>query len=76
MKFTLCSYLAPAGRTCADPSPLLRHYTSFSQAAAENARSRVLIGYHFTHATTVGTARGTKLGKLTVRNYLQPRDRH
>ena len=67
MKFALCSYLAPAGRTCTDTSPLLRHYTSFSQAAAENARSRVLIGYHFTHATAVGTARGTKLGKLTVR---------
>ena len=76
MKFTLCSYLAPAGRTCTDPSPLLRHYTRFSEAAAENARSRMLIGYHFTHATTVGTARGTKLGNLTVRNHLQPRHRH
>ena len=72
MRFSLCSYLLPAGEDCTDATPTLRHFQSFSQAASENARSRVLIGYHFTHATTVGTERGTKIGSFTVRHALQP----
>ncbi|TCO30086.1 PAP2 superfamily protein [Kribbella steppae] len=72
MNFSLCSYTALAGSTCTDANPAIRHYTSFSQASNENARSRVLVGFHFTHATTEGAQHGTKIGRLTVNNYLQP----
>ena len=42
-----CGVKLPAGSTCADPTPVLRSYTSFSQAATENALSRIFIGFHF-----------------------------
>ncbi len=73
MNFTLCSFTALPGSTCTDASPEIRHFTSFSQAAGENARSRVLVGFHFTHATTEGVKHGTKIGQLTVNTYLRPR---
>ena len=38
--------------------PVLRSYTSFTQAAAENAYSPVLVGFHFRNATAEGTAYG------------------
>jgi hypothetical protein len=60
--FQDCSVTRPAGSTCADPTPVLRTYTSFSQAADENAYSRVLIGFHFRHATQEGNAYGHKIG--------------
>ncbi|GAA1520225.1 vanadium-dependent haloperoxidase [Kribbella lupini] len=73
MNFSLCSFTLLPGSTCTDASPVIRHFTSFSQAADENARSRVMVGFHFSHATTEGTAHGLKIGRLTVGNYLQPR---
>ena len=73
MDFSLCSFTVLPGSTCTDASPVIRHFTKFSQASAENARSRVLVGFHFTHATTEGEKHGTKIGQLVVRNYLQPR---
>jgi hypothetical protein len=73
MNFTLCSFTLLPGSTCTDTSPVIRHFTSFSQASDENARSRVLVGFHFTHATTEGIEHGTKIGRLTVNSYLQPR---
>ena len=53
----------------------MRSFTSFSQAAAENADSRVLVGFHFRHATTSGTTHGTKIGRYVVRNLLEPAHR-
>ncbi len=47
ISFQDCGVTLPAGSTCSDPSPVLRSYTSFSQAATENAYSRILIGFHF-----------------------------
>jgi PAP2 superfamily len=73
MQFSSCSYTLPAGSGCTDATPVVRHFTSFSQAAAENARSRVLVGFHFTHATTVGTKHGRQIGNFTVRTSLQLR---
>lgn len=70
--FELCSYTLPAGQTCTDPSPTLRSFHSFSHAAAENADSRVLVGFHFRHATTSGTTHGLKIGRYVVHNYLEP----
>jgi hypothetical protein len=73
VRFELCSFTVPAGGRCSDDHPIWRSYDSFSEAAKENARSRVLVGFHFTHATKVGTEHGTKIGRYVVRNYLQPR---
>src|SRR4029453_13189333 len=45
--FTACSRTLPAGNKCDDATPVLRSFSSFSQAADENALSRILIGIHF-----------------------------
>jgi hypothetical protein len=72
LSFSLCSYTVTAN-TCEDDSPLTRHFTRLSQAAAENAWSLVLIGYHFRHATTVGLDHGTAIGDRVVRHAMAPR---
>jgi len=73
ISFQDCGVTLPVGKTCSDPTPALRSYTSFSQAAAENAYSRVLIGYHFRKATEEGTAYGRKIGERAVALYLRPK---
>lgn len=40
----------------------VRRFNSLSEAARENADSRVFVGYHFRHATDVGLAQGRKVG--------------
>ena len=70
--FTTCSTTLPAGSTCNDPHPVTRTFTSFSQAAEENALSRILVGYHFRNAINHGLAHGRKLGHHTFVHYLRP----
>ncbi|NOT55351.1 MAG: vanadium-dependent haloperoxidase [Deltaproteobacteria bacterium] len=72
ISFQDCSVTLPAGGTCSDPSPVLRSYTSFSQAAAENAYSRILIGFHFRKSVEEGTEYGRKIGKRAAKLYLRP----
>src|SRR3989441_3052629 len=72
ISFQGCSVTLPAGSTCSDPSPVLRSYTSFSQAAAENAYSRILIGFHFRKSVEEGTDYGRKIGKRAAQRYLRP----
>jgi hypothetical protein len=72
INFQDCGVTLPAGSTCSDPSPVLRSYTSFSQAAIENAYSRVLIGFHFRKAVEEGTAYGRKIGERATTLYLRP----
>jgi hypothetical protein len=72
ISFDDCSASLPAGSTCGDPSPVLRSYTSFSQAAAENAYSRILIGFHFRKSVLEGTNYGRKIGKRAVNLYFRP----
>jgi vanadium-dependent haloperoxidase-like protein len=72
VSFQDCSMTLPAGSTCSDPSPVLRSYTSFSQAADENAYSRILIGFHFRKAVQAGTAYGRNIGERAATLYLQP----
>jgi hypothetical protein len=72
ISFQDCGVTLPAGSTCSDPSPVLRSYTSFSQAAAENAYSRILIGFHFRKSIEEGTDYGRKIGKRAVNLYLRP----
>lgn len=60
--FKDCGTTLPANR-CDDPNPAMRTYNSFTQAADENAYSRVLIGFHFRNATRQGTAYGLAIGE-------------
>ena len=70
--FSTCSMTLPAGSTCADPTPVLRSFSSFSQAAEENGLSRILVGFHFRHAVEEGITHGGKIGKRTIRLFLRP----
>jgi hypothetical protein len=72
ISFQDCSMTFPEGGTCTDPSPVLRSYTSVSQAADENAYSRILMGFHFRKAIEAGTAYGRKIGERAATLYLQP----
>jgi hypothetical protein len=72
ISFRDCGVKLPTGSTCADQSPVLRSYTSFSQAAAENAYSRILIGFHFRKSIEEGTQYGRNIGERAATNYLRP----
>ena len=72
INFEDCSASLPAGSTCSDATPLLRSYTSFSQAAAENAYSRILIGFHFRKSVEEGTEYGRKIGRRAANLFLRP----
>jgi hypothetical protein len=70
--FTTCSLTLPPGSRCTDPSPVTRAYTSFSQAAEENAVSRIYVGIHFRHAVEEGVKQGQKIGNRAVNLFLRP----
>jgi hypothetical protein len=70
--FTACSTTLPAGSTCADPTPVLRSYTSFSQAADENALSRIYVGIHFRKAVEDGVKHGQSIAAYAVHRFLKP----
>jgi hypothetical protein len=71
ISFQDCGATLPAGSTCYDRKPALRFYKSFSEAADENAYSRILVGFHFRNATAEGTAYGRKIGERAA-TLLQP----
>ena len=66
ISFTACSTTVGADSTCADPAPVIRSYSSFSQAADENAVSRIYIGIHFRRAVEEGVRHGRKIGAYAV----------
>jgi hypothetical protein len=51
---------------------ITRHFSSFSQAARENADSRVYAGIHFRTACRDGLKLGGKIGKFIVGHVLEP----
>lgn len=56
-----------------NPFPgITRSFTSFSQAAQENADSRVYAGIHFRRTCTDGLKQGEKVGRFAFRHYLKP----
>lgn len=57
--------LWPQGKQC-------KPEMNTSQAADENAESRVLAGIHFRFACEAGQQLGNKIGKWTVEKYLRP----
>jgi hypothetical protein len=72
ISFSACSFTLPAGQTCADASPTLRRFKSFSQAADENAVSRIYVGFHFRDAVETGTRHGDKIADRAVDRFLRP----
>ena len=70
--FTACSTTLPPGSTCADPNPVVRSYTSFSQAADENAASRIYVGIHFRKAVENGVKHGQRIAAYAVHRLLKP----
>jgi hypothetical protein len=72
MTFSICSFTLPAGQTCTDGSPTLRHFTRFSQAMDENAASRIYVGFHFRDAVETGVSHGQKLGTWVVYRVMRP----
>jgi hypothetical protein len=70
--FAVCSYTLAAGSRCDDVAPTLRSYHSFSAAAAENAYSRILVGFHFRAAVEAGTRHGENIGRYVVAHALRP----
>jgi hypothetical protein len=70
--FETCSLTLPAGSTCNDASSVSRSFTSFSQAANENALSRILVGFHFRHAVESGVEHGRRIGNRAVNRFLLP----
>jgi hypothetical protein len=70
--FRTCSLTLPPGSTCADSSPRLRKYASFSEAANENGLSRILVGIHFRRAVDEGIQHGRKIGRRAVHRFLRP----
>lgn len=72
MSFSACSFTLPAGQRCSDASPTLRQFTSFSQAADENAVSRIYVGFHFRDAVEVGTRHGEKIANRAVSHFMRP----
>ncbi len=71
ISFQDCGAVLPAG-SCSDATPIFRSYTSFSQAADENAYSRILIGFHFRKSIEEGIKYGGKIGQRAVNLYLRP----
>jgi hypothetical protein len=54
------------------PAGSTRSFTSFSQAANENAASRVMAGIHFRFSCVAGQELGNKIGNWAVDNHLKP----
>jgi hypothetical protein len=63
------SFSMPSGAPFAE---ITRSFTSFSQAAQENADSRVYAGIHFRTACQNGIKQGEQIGRRAFAQYLQP----
>ena len=66
VSFTACSTTVPPGGTCTDASPVIRSYSSFSQAADEAAVSRIYAGQHFRYDEDAGQALGDEVGSSST----------
>jgi len=72
VEFTACSTTLAAGSRCGDAGAVIRSYASFSQAADENAVSRIYIGIHFRRAVEEGVRHGRKIGAFAVERFMKP----
>ena len=63
--------------TSGPPFPgITRSFTSFIEAAQENADSRVYAGIHFRTTCTDGVKLGRKVGRFAFQHYLKPAKKH
>ncbi len=72
--FDVCSYTfkdEPA-KNCDGATPVVRTYTSFTEAAIENGLSRIWVGWHFRNAVEMGYEHGERLGHRAVHRFFQP----
>src|SRR5207248_2710726 len=53
-----------------------RHFDSFSQAAAENAASRIFLGVHWRFDATEGVSAGDRIADYNFDHVLRPRSNH
>jgi len=75
VSFSTCSTtLLEEDERCDGSNPVLRSYSSFSEAADENGLSRILVGYHFRKAVEEGITHGRKIAKRAVDHFLKPVD--
>lgn len=58
--------------TTADPAGSTRTFENFTEAARENADSRVLAGIHFRFSCDKGLELGREIGEWTLSNLLKP----
>jgi hypothetical protein len=72
IRFNACSRTLPARNACTGSTPVRRTFSTFSQAAHENAESRILIGFHFRAATEVGLAHGDAIAERATDRFLRP----
>lgn len=70
--FETCSLTLPAAQACGGASEVLRSFGGFSEAAAENGDSRVLVGFHFRNAVDEGLEHGRDIANRTVSRALRP----
>ncbi len=71
--FSACSRTVAAG-TCTEAHPTLHQFTRFSQAAEQNAVSRIYIGFHFRYASEQGLRHGGRIGSWVADTLLRPVD--
>jgi PAP2 superfamily len=71
-RFSACSTTLPA-RNCGEDDAVFRRYRSFSEAAAENGISRILVGFHFRKAVEDGIEHGRRIGDRAVDRFMRPR---
>jgi hypothetical protein len=69
--FTACSLTLPPGSRCFDAAPVVRSFSSFSQAAEENGLSRIYVGIHFRHAVEEGVKHGRKIAQRAANLFLK-----
>ena len=76
-RFSACSISEPAADNgCVDPNngapKLVREFRSFSQAAQENALSRIYVGFHFRKAAMDGLRHGLLIGTHAAHTAFRP----
>ena len=72
ISFRTCSLTMLPATNCGEASEKLRSFSSFTQAAEENALSRILVGIHFRKACMEGVRHGRKIAQHTFTLHLLP----
>jgi hypothetical protein len=66
-----CSFTLPEPRTCRGAAPEMRQFGGFSEAATENAESRIYLGAQFRASVRAGSRHGEQIADWTVDHALR-----